>query len=461
MTDLSAFCGVCGWPLTILECAACGASAGEAPAGEDYTDISLLGGVRPEDYPELKNAFLAWQQKDWVRMIGQCLVALGIGGPQITPLPEGQGWAFVQDSAVIYLSTDKARGEVAIESPMVRVPARLRVSLFRTLLELNDHALGAARFCLRGDLVVLRFADRLENVAPPKLVAAIRELALRADRLDDLLALMFSARMVGPEAQRRFLAWSFLGTPRRLANLRGADLPPMALSALAPAEEGAAPAPLVATVPSSMPLDPAVAARIQAADALCALVRSAETLQKPLMFMNVSPAVPLLLQRALLFQAYDEFRDTCPDAVALLMRCGSTLYSGQLWGTELIEKLRGSASGMAAVPSSWILNPALSEVIRSRAQVGAQAPCTPELFKSVVETKELFRKYLDEVEKCLEDPVFRHFLLLGAFAELLHRTRLPTATAERLRQVMSEGKKRGTNAGGVAYLTEALRGVMG
>ena len=38
----------------------------------------------------------------------------------------------------------------------VKVPVRLRVALFRTLLELNDSSVGAARFCLRGDLVVLR-----------------------------------------------------------------------------------------------------------------------------------------------------------------------------------------------------------------------------------------------------------------------------------------------------------------
>ncbi len=455
MAELPGFCGVCGWPLAASSCEACGASVGEAPVGEDYTDVSLVGGARPEDYPELKNAFHAWQQKDWTRMIGQCLVSLGIGGPQITQLAVGQGWAFVQDSAVIYLSTDRDRGEIAIESPIVRVPARLRIPLFRTLLELNDHALGAARFCLRGDLVVLRFADRLVNVSPPKLVAAIREMALRADWLDDLLALTFSARMVGPEAQRRHLAWTFLGTPRRLANLRGADLPPVALPP--PAEEAAA---ALSLGSPPLPHEAGLAARIQAADGLCELLRSAQTLLKPFLFMlEASPAPPLLLQRALLFRVYEEFRDGCPDAVALLMRIGSPL-SAQLWDTGLIEKRRGGGFGIADTPSVHLLSGVLAEVIRSRAEVGRQEPRVPELFKSAAEIKDLFRRYLDEIEKGPQYPAFRHFLLLGAFAELLHRTRLAPATAERFREVMAEGKRRGAKAEGVFYLAEALRGVI-
>jgi hypothetical protein len=450
MAELPGFCGVCGWPLASASCEACGAAAGESPAGEDCVDLSILGGARPEDYPELKNAFLAWKQKDWNRMIGQCLVSLGVDGPQVSPLPEGQGWAFVQDSAVIYLSTDKARGEVAVESPMVRVPARLRVPLFRTLLELNDHALGAARFCLRGDLVVLRFADRLENVAPPKLVAAIRELALRADGWDDLLSLTFSARMVGPEAQRRFLAWTFLGTPRRLANIRGSDLPPMALPAAAPESGAVAPA---SAGSAAAPFDATLEARLQVADALCDLLRSAQALQKPLLFMtNLRPAVPILLKRALLFRVYDEFRETCPDVASLLMRSGKSAYS-QPWESQ-------GGSGLAETPSVLILDSTLTELIQTRAQVGPQTPCTPELFKSAVEIKGTFHKYLEEIEKGPRDPSFRHFLLLGAFAELLHRSRLPEATAERLRSVVAEGKKRGASADGVTYLTGMMRGVL-
>jgi hypothetical protein len=210
--------------------------------------------------------------------------------------------------------------------------------------------------------------------------------------------------------------------------------------------------------PPPLPQEAGLAARIQAADGLCELLSSAQTLQKPFLFMDVSPAVPLLLQRALLFRVYEELRDGCPDAVALLMRSGSPVYA-QLWDTGLIEKLRGGA-GMEDVPSVYPLDVILAEVIRSRAQVGQQEPCAPELFKSVVETKDLFRRYLDEIEKGPQDPAFRHFLLLGAFAELLHRTRLPPATAERFRQVVAEGKRRGAKAEGVSYLAEALRGVI-
>jgi len=211
LTEAS-FCSVCGWPLGGAGvCEACDTPAGTgASAGEDEANPWSFGSPRPEDYPDLKNAFLAWKQKDWPRMVGQCLVALGMDTPQITNLPEGPGWSFSQDTAAIYVSLDKARGELAVESPMVRLPARQRVPLLRAVLELNE-MLGAARFCLRGDLVLLRFADQVENLAPPKLVAAIRELAIRADQFDDLLSVAFAAPLVGPEAQKQRLSWKLLG----------------------------------------------------------------------------------------------------------------------------------------------------------------------------------------------------------------------------------------------------------
>jgi hypothetical protein len=447
------FCGVCGWPSKGASvCEACEAPVATTPgAARDETNVWILGGPRAEDYPDLKNAFLAWKQKDWPRMVGQCLVALGVESPQITNLPDGPGWSFSRDSAAIYVALDKARGELAIEAPMVRLPVRQRVPLLRTLLELNESALGAARFCLRGDLVLLRFAEQMENLAPPKLVAAIRELALRADQLDDLLSVGFSAPMVGPEAQKQRLPWSLLGSPRKLKHLQGADAPPL-------------PPPAAAVAPTigAGSVSDGIEARLRNADALCDLLSAAAEIAKPLQFMqDVHPAIPLLLQRALLFRVFDQFRATCPDAVAMLMRAGEPVYA-QFWElpTGLLAVV-GGTTGTAATPLPIGLDLVVGHVIATRAQVPSQAPCAPAAFASAAEAKTMLRKYLAEVDKGPKDAKHRHFVLLGALAELLTRTRLPEATAARLRQVMSEGAQRGPNPEATSFLLQELKGLSG
>ncbi len=156
------FCGVCGWPLKAAAvCEACEAPAGTGQkAGEDEANLWILGGPRPEEYPDLKNAFLAWKQKDWPRLVGQCLVALGVDAPQITNLPEGPGWSFLQDSAVIYISLDKARGELAIESPMVRLPALKRIEgRLASSINRSNPGVGGRLVLVRQDGAAVPAAD--------------------------------------------------------------------------------------------------------------------------------------------------------------------------------------------------------------------------------------------------------------------------------------------------------------
>jgi hypothetical protein len=459
------YCGVCGWPLQgAAACEACEAPAGsDVGAGQDESHLWILGGPRPEDYPDLKNAFLAWKQKDWTRMVGQCLVALGLDAPQITNLPDGPGWTFVHDSAAVYMSLDKARGELAVESPMVRLPARQRVPLMRTLLELNQSSLGAARFCLRGELVVLRFADQVENLAPPKLVAAIRSVAVHADQLDNLLSLTFAAPRVGPEAQRQRLSWQVLGSARRLKHLAGADALPLASVTAAP---GPPPGPPPAAAREGGPAVPGtvldgVETQLRSADALCALLTTALDLSKPLEFMPDLPmAVPLLLQRALLFRAFDQFRESCPDAVGMLLHHGEPVYA-QFWEAPvgLVAKM-GSAITGVPMPTPVALQIVVEHVVKARAQVGRQALPAPSPFASAAEAKTVGRKYVAEIEKGPKDAGHRHFVLLGAFAELLTRARLPEPTAARVRQLMKEGGALGPGPAGAAFLLDKLKGIV-
>lgn len=442
MGESGAYCGVCGWRSRGASCEACGAPPGAKVATEDFADLQLLGGPRPEDFPELVSAFTAYKQQDFNRMVGQCLTALGVESPRIVNLPDGPGWSFPMESAAVFLSLHKERGELSIEAPLVRLPARQRVPLMRAALELSARALGGARFCLRGELLLLRFSDRLENLAPPKLIAAIREVAVKADNLDDLFCLSFSARMVGPEARKQHFPFELLGTPRKLAHLKSAEL--RAGAPGVPAFQAPPPESWAARGTS-----PELEAQLAAADGLCEVLSTALRLSTPLRFLKeVHPATQLLVQRAALFSVYEQFRERCPQAVAFLMHPAAPVLS-RLWDSRVSD-----------LPSPLALPMLFEQLIAQRAQVPAQPSYSAEQFPSAAEAKAFFRKYAAEVEKAPSELPLRHFLLRGALCELLHRAPLPEAMAARLRQLL--GQVRGkVDEASVQHLSSTLQRVLG
>ncbi len=451
----AAFCGTCGWPVeTAGPCEVCGQNTAPVAARDQETNIFVFGEPRPEDFPGMENAFVAWKQRDWNRLVGQCLTAVGVENPQISNLPTGPGWTYMQNSAAIYVTVNRAQNDFSIESPMVRLPVKQRVPMMRALLELNTRALGAARFCLRDGLVVLRFADRMENLSPPKLVAAIREVSTAADRFDDLLAITFAARQIGPDAQKQRLAWTVIGTPRVLG---GFDF-----DQTAPA---AAPEPIAIATPTPEPLSSplsALEAQLGSNDRLCDLMREALTLSKPFPFQKVHRAVPLLLQRAFLYRAYDEHHEGSPDAIAFLMKQGDLLVD-RVWespapgllgkvGVALDDEARGW-------PIPIVFDGTLKTFIQKRAQVDPQAPFIPTQFKGALDTKAHFKKVLAEIDKAPTDAALRHFLLMGALAELLSRTRLAPATTARIRQAMNDARAAATPPS-VEALMQLMRAVV-
>ncbi len=78
----------------------------------------------------------------------------------------------MQDTAAIYVLLHKARRELHVESPILRLAASQQVPMMRSLLELGEQLRCGIRPCLRGDLVVLRFWDRMARVSPPRLLEA-------------------------------------------------------------------------------------------------------------------------------------------------------------------------------------------------------------------------------------------------------------------------------------------------
>lgn len=71
------------------------------------------------------------------------------------------------------------------EVKVVRLQKR-NVPLMRRLMEVN-YNLRYCRFCIENDLVYLKFNSNLIDVSPEKLYFAMRELATKADKFDDLL----------------------------------------------------------------------------------------------------------------------------------------------------------------------------------------------------------------------------------------------------------------------------------
>lgn len=68
---------------------------------------------------------------------------------------------------------------------------KLGVAVMRRLIEMN-YTLFYTRFCLKDNSIFIRFTSSLSDSPPRKLYYALRELAIRADKQDDLLTDEFS-----------------------------------------------------------------------------------------------------------------------------------------------------------------------------------------------------------------------------------------------------------------------------
>ncbi|MBL8913315.1 MAG: hypothetical protein JNM17_21640, partial [Archangium sp.] len=223
---MNSYCNACGFPLSDRRCKVCGTdSTARVAEHAQRVGVRVLA-PSPADFPELTAAFDAWGKREFAKMVSECLTVCGVRMSKPERVDRGLGWIFFSGSSVVFVVLG-ASGDLSVESPVVLVPPAQRTPLFRSLLELNVRALGAARFCLRVDRVVLKFSDRVENVAPPKLMAVLREVALAADHFDNLLSHRFSAPMVGPELKKASAQpWQVLGKPLPLSLSERPEAPP-------------------------------------------------------------------------------------------------------------------------------------------------------------------------------------------------------------------------------------------
>ena len=371
-------------------------------------------GLSPDDFPDLKDAFMAWKAGAYEDMVQESLKVLGIT-TRSPNAPQGLiGWTVTVDSAALYVSFDRARSEIVAEAPVVWVPEHQRVSLMRALLELNLWALEVARFCLHGDVVVLRFADRVENVSPPKLVTAVREVGREADRHDNWLAEKFGARMVGPEAQRARFDWSFLGKSVDLHGFEQVTAPP----------------------PPKNPPSPVAS--------LMALLESAMGLVATHAPSRDGP-IARMISRAAIFRAWSEHRRTTPAAATLVLDGGWPVILAPFGQEQSVPQVL-----------AWIDRlRTLSDELYGLAP--APAPPVPELD---IDVRQYASNILALLERLPPDPMLRMFVMLGGIGEVLVRAPIGTEPANRLTYAVQWAQQVPTTPESCQQIANVIRGLM-
>lgn len=417
-------CGVCGWPLDGPACGACGAPAGAGTPGRDRVE-PVGGAPRVEDYPSLSDAFRAWHARDWTGMVSACLSTLGAKAPPVHNPVTGFGWAFTKDSAAIYVYFDSTGTVISVESPMLRVPARHRVPMLRSLLELNGSGLGGGRFCLRDDLVVLRFVDRLENLNPPKLVGAILDVALRADRFDDLLSAAYDAEMVGPTARAHGLPFQAIGTARRLQVIRADAAPVRVDVAEAPRVRGHSP---------------------EARSGFERMVRAGLGESDRLRTVPSSRVPRLLVLRAVLYLAWYEYREGLPEATHALLRAG-----GDARRTLVVDPDRA--------PDPDPAHGAMASVLGRLGSIEPGPTWAPDRFEDASVARSWLRIALDAFGAGPPELSWRYPVALGIAAELLVRGELPPDLRRYVRDGLAAARASGPTPTSVDTLSGLLRGL--
>ena len=228
------FCASCGFPLRGQRCEICGGD--QAPIqlaeGEIRDPRALLdeGGT-----PGLERAIEAHRNNEHARFVGHVITVEGACVRTVT-LPEGPGWIAAIRGALVFASINTTLANLTLQAPVVRVPRAQRMPVLRLALELSARELATARFCLRDDLLVLRFGAPLASLTPVVLRDLLREIGHLAARWAELFAVTFDANPAIEEAARAGAGFEVVGRARtlRLGSGMMRSVPPPAPSAPEP-----------------------------------------------------------------------------------------------------------------------------------------------------------------------------------------------------------------------------------
>ena len=131
-------------------------------------------------------------------MVDQALWNLGVDSQEAT---DPEGWRHLSlgtaHGLINVIEWEPGLHFLAVWSPILRAPEdpRLRAQLFETLLQLNHHETGMARYSLKDDLVILSFVRPIHGLDLDEVLDAIRMVMMTADMLDEHLQSAFEIAM--------------------------------------------------------------------------------------------------------------------------------------------------------------------------------------------------------------------------------------------------------------------------
>jgi hypothetical protein len=189
--------------------------------------------------------------------------------------------------------------------------------------------------------------------------------------------------------------------------------------------------------PGSIPPSGEVA--ILPPDRLVTLLQRAQALAS--LSFEGRPGTMHWLIRSTVYRAIYEFRDTLPDAVALLYRT-----------TGMAPPSRTNA---AAAPEPALL--VFERVIGAKGSMAKEKPIAIDPMTTAQQARDHVSRYLAEIEAAPNDAGLRHFLALGALSELLVRAKLPQQTGQRLRDIVSHAHREGAKPHTIELLMMALK----
>ncbi len=502
-------CSTCGVPIEGAICAVCGGTSERLVLTDGRGDLPEV----PADArkPELEWAFEAWARGEHGRVVSHCLSAEGAQGIKSRTVPEGPAFVAVIGGIAIVIRVDTRAGLLCLETPVARLPKTQYVGAMRLALELSAETRSAARYAVRADTLLLRIMGRLDAMTPAIVQGALRSLVAQAtddakvfstsvlarvvpakEHVDiDLESLPEPARLelepaqngrktgrptvpVDPEMSLPPMPSLSAPKPANLGGLRAGGAPPSRSSQppreLAPQEPALKSSPPPATQSKVPPLklrEPAARAQdakltpfrplhaiaLPAAGELCELLHKAQTIGAVLSFAD-QPATMALLIRATVYRVTLAYEASLPGAVGLLYTETVPLTK------EIYITAPGIRRGAMAIPSANPAFEAMQKIVDAGGDLPKGAPLTNSPSTSLHDAKQHLARYVSEIDQAPKDLELRHFLALGALAELLVRAKLPAPTLERLRGLMAHAERDGATQQLVDLMMTALTRMM-
>ncbi|MFT3773324.1 MAG: hypothetical protein QM820_48715 [Minicystis sp.] len=225
------FCSNCGFPVRGSRCEACGTAQEPAHDRDLADDIpTKQTQFRPYasdldvDVTGLERAIDAYRNKDTARFVEQLVFTEGAGTARTAPQADGSGWIVTIRGGLVFVTLRLPSDEITLESPIARLPSRQRLPAMRLALELCNREAASSRICLRGDLMLLRFAARASLMTPAALRHYLREIGHLSSRYAGLFIVGLDALPAVADDVRSSAGFEVLGRPKKVQLVAGGSI---------------------------------------------------------------------------------------------------------------------------------------------------------------------------------------------------------------------------------------------